>query len=205
MRAWLFFFNAVQRQVLQNTEKKLHRDPQNKIGAKFLVVVVNLPTCFVSMLFLCENQLVYGVLQLLMEEVLSSLWVLHQNSLTYVLSHPTGKTDGSCPSTTSFVFRFRRSLSRSLTWWSDLHQNWTAVDYSVGNAVQYEEKNLWHRCWAGQELNRYFISASIVAKGVDGFILLLCCVAHHVLIDLRISLAYIILDQTKVRFLSSAC
>lgn len=74
MRAWLFFFNAVQRQVLQNTEKKLHRDPQNKIGAKFLVVVVNLPTCFVSMLFLCENQLVYGALQLLMEEVLSSLF-----------------------------------------------------------------------------------------------------------------------------------
>lgn len=77
------------------------------MGAKFLVLVVDLPTSSASMLFLFKNRLVYGVLQLLMEGVLSSSFEFHVRTLlTYMLSHPTGTTDGSCPSTTPFVFRF---------------------------------------------------------------------------------------------------
>lgn len=92
-----------------------------------------------------------------MMSVVFPAWLSYQNTLTYILSYPIGQTNGSCPSTTSFVFCFWRSLSSSFTWWSDLYQKWIAIDYSVGNAVQYEEENLWHRCWTGPELNRYFI------------------------------------------------
>lgn len=47
------------------------------MGAKFLVLVVDLPTSSASMLFLFKNRLVYGALQLLMERVLSSSFEFH--------------------------------------------------------------------------------------------------------------------------------
>lgn len=86
--------------------------------------------------------------------ILIKAWLSYQN--TNIFSYSIGKTNGSSPSKASFVFGFRRNLSSSLSWWSDLHQKWIATDYSVGNTIQYEEKNLWHCCWVGQELNRYF-------------------------------------------------
>lgn len=69
-----FLFQCSSEADITKYRKKLHRNPQNKIGAKLLVVVVDLFTSSVSVLFLFKNQLVYGVLQLLMEVVVSSFF-----------------------------------------------------------------------------------------------------------------------------------